>query len=190
MRPGRLDSLIYIGLPDFDARVSVFKACMRKTPTDPQVDWEFFADRTEGFSGADISGVCKSAARNAIRGCIAEDRKRFEAREAKKKECEAKNEDYVSDEEPESGPPFITKEMLLSALSYARRSVTKADLEKYMKYKRDMERKLGMDDSTAAPVVGLSQEARQGQAAPEAAAAPARNFGSEAAQEEDDDIYD
>jgi len=193
MRPGRLDSLIYIGLPDFDARVSVFKACMRKTPTDPQVDWEFFADRTEGFSGADISGVCKAAARNAIRGCIADERKKFEANEAKKKELEAKGEEYHEDEKVEElGPPFLTKEMLLSALSYARRSVTKADLERYMKYKRDMERKLGMDDTTAAPVVGLAPERQQrgGQAAPEEAAAPARNFGSQAAQEEDDDIYD
>lgn len=195
MRPGRLDSLIYIGLPDFDARVAVFKACMRKTPVDPDVDWEFFADRTEGFSGADISGVCKAAARNAIRGCIAEERKKFEAREAKKKECEEKGEEYHSDDEaaPEQ-IPYITKNMLLSALSFARRSVTKADLEKYMKYKRDMERKLGMDDVSGAPVVGLNPEGRHGESGG-AAAAPSseapRNFGGEAAAaEEDDDIYD
>jgi transitional endoplasmic reticulum ATPase len=196
MRPGRLDSLIYIGLPDFDARVSVFKACMRKTPVDPDVDWEFFADRTEGFSGADISGVCKAAARNAIRGCIAEDRKKFEAREAKKKACEEKGEGYVSDDEaPEAEQiPYITKAMMLNALSYARRSVTKADLEKYMKYKRDMERKLGMDDLGNAPVVGLNPEGRHGEAAhaPAANEAAPRNFGGEAAaaEAEDDDIYD
>jgi len=191
MRPGRLDSLIYIGLPDFDARVSVFKACMRKTPCAPDVDWEFFADRTEGFSGADISGVCKAAARNAIRGCIAEERKKYDAREAKKKACEEKGEEYKSDDEPEEEQiPFITKQMLLSALSYARRSVSKADLEKYMKYKRDMERKLGMDDIGNAPVVGLNPEQRPG-GAPTANETPARDFGAPAAAaEEDDDIYD
>jgi hypothetical protein len=32
--------------------------------------------------------------------------------------------------------------MLLSALSVARKSVTTADLERYLKYKRDMERKV------------------------------------------------
>lgn len=32
MRPGRLDSLIYIGLPDWEARVSIIKACLRKSP--------------------------------------------------------------------------------------------------------------------------------------------------------------
>jgi len=89
--------------------------------------------------------------------------------------------------------PFITKAMMQSALSYARRSVTKADLEKYMKYKRDMERKLGMDDANAtqAPVVGLNAENRGGDAAPAPAAAAARNFGDVDDDDDDDDgIYD
>jgi len=193
MRPGRLDSLIYIGLPDFDARISIFKACMRKTPVDPEVDYEFFADRTEGFSGADIAGVCKAAAKNAIRSCIQADRKKFEEKEAKRKECEEKGIDYESEDEPEEETiPYITKTMLQSALSYARRSVTKADLEKYMKYKRDMERKLGMDE-VQAPVVGLNAENRDGAGAaapaPAAAAPAARNFGADD-DDDDDDIYD
>jgi len=166
MRPGRLDSLIYIGLPDFDARISIFKACLRKSPVDPSVDYEQLADRTEGFSGADLSGICKAAAKIAIRGCIDQERKAWEKREAKKKECEEKKIDYVSDEEKDDDlNPFITKQMLLNALSQARRSVTKADLERYMKYKRDMERRLGMDEGQAEihgaeRVVGLDPEVR------------------------------
>jgi transitional endoplasmic reticulum ATPase len=196
MRPGRLDALIYIGLPDFDARISIFKACMRKTPVDPDVDYEFFADRTEGFSGADIAGICKASAKSAIRGCIAHERRLWEAKEAKKKDCEEKGIDYESDDEPaEEMTPFITKAMIQSALSVTRRSVTKADLEKYMKYKRDMERKLGMDEVAQAPVVGLNSENRAGDApaaAPSATAAPAaaRNFGADAEDDDDDDIYD
>jgi len=166
MRPGRLDSLIYIGLPDFDARISIFKACLRKSPVDPSVDYEYLADRTEGFSGADISGICKAAAKIAIRGCIDQERKNWERKEAKKKECEEKKIDYVSDEEKEEDMnPYLTKQMLLNALSQARRSVTKADLERYMKYKRDMERRLGMDEGQAEihgaeRVVGLDPEVR------------------------------
>jgi hypothetical protein len=108
------------------------------------------------------------------------------------KKAEEDGTDYVSEDEAEEEPiPYITKPMLMSAMSYARRSVTKADLEKYMKYKRDMERKLGMDEVDQAPVVGLDN-----MAAPVAAAAPgapaaapaARNFGGE--DDEDDDIYD
>jgi len=99
MRPGRLDSLIYIGLPDFEARISIFKACLRKSPVDPKVDYEYFADRTDGFSGADISGVCKAAAKTAIRGAIDSERKAFERREARKKKFEEEGKDYESDEE-------------------------------------------------------------------------------------------
>jgi transitional endoplasmic reticulum ATPase len=194
MRPGRLDSLIYIGLPDFESRLSIFKACMRKTPIDPEVDYEFFADRTEGFSGADIAGICKASAKSAIRGCIRMEREKWERREARKKKAEDDGTEYVSDEEVEEEPiPYITKQMLMSAMSYARRSVTKADLEKYMKYKRDMERKLGMDEVDQAPVVGLDAvggaPAAAAAAPGAAAAAPAaRSFGEE--DDEDDDIYD
>eukprot|EP00463_Aulacantha_scolymantha_P002467 TRINITY_DN321_c0_g1_i3.p1 TRINITY_DN321_c0_g1~~TRINITY_DN321_c0_g1_i3.p1 ORF type:complete len:69 (+),score=15.41 TRINITY_DN321_c0_g1_i3:23-208(+) len=42
LRPGRLDQLIYIGLPDFEARACIFKASLRKSPVDPDVDYHFF----------------------------------------------------------------------------------------------------------------------------------------------------
>merc|ERR1712127_998900 len=80
---------------------SIIKACFRKSPIDPEVDYEYFADRCEGFSGADISGVCKAAAKSAIRGCITQERKKFERREAKKAEAAEKGEEYVSDDERE-----------------------------------------------------------------------------------------
>jgi len=99
LRPGRLDSLVYIGLPDFEARISVLKACLRKSPLDPGIDYEFLADRTEGFSGADIAGICQAAAKSAIRKCIAIERKNWERKEAKKKEAEEKNIEYKSDED-------------------------------------------------------------------------------------------
>jgi len=155
LRPGRLDSLIYIGLPDFEARISIFKACLRKSPVDPGVDYEYFADRTEGFSGADISGICKAAAKSAIRLAIDAERRTFEAKEAKKKAAEEKGEEYDSDADEELKDqkevvPYITKEMLKDALESTNPSVTKDQLDRYMKYKRDMERKLGMDTKSMA----------------------------------------
>jgi len=84
--------------------------------------------------------------------------------------------------------------MLLDALKYARRSVNKTDLEKYMKYKRDMERRLGMEEGGGdVTIVGLDSERRPGQAPAPTAAAPqtsARQFGDDHAAEEDDDIYE
>jgi transitional endoplasmic reticulum ATPase len=199
MRPGRLDSLIYIGLPDFDSRVSIFKASLRKTPVDPEVDFEYLADRTEGFTGADIAGVTKAAAKHAIRTCIDHERKIWMAKEAKKKECAEKDIDYESDDEAGADEvvPFITREMLLSALGNARKSVTQQDLEKYMKYKRDMERKMGMDElKTSAPVVGLNSSAGAGARAAPAAVTPQaavtsapRDFGGDD-DDDDEDIYE
>jgi transitional endoplasmic reticulum ATPase len=58
LRPGRLDQLIYIPLPDLPSRVSIFKANLRKSPVAKDVDFNFLGKITEGFSGADITEVC------------------------------------------------------------------------------------------------------------------------------------
>jgi transitional endoplasmic reticulum ATPase len=166
MRPGRLDSLIYIGLPDFESRISILKATLRKSPMDPDVDYEWLADRTEGFSSADLASICKQAGKTAIRRAITQERNAFERKETRKKEAADAGVEYVSEEEKgEDVVPWITKEMLQKALNVARRSVSKQDLERYMKYKRDMERRLGMDDDApsgaAAPrVIGIDAENR------------------------------
>jgi transitional endoplasmic reticulum ATPase len=55
LRPGRLDQLIYIPLPDFPSRVSILKANLRKTPVAENVYLEFVASMTDGFSGADLT---------------------------------------------------------------------------------------------------------------------------------------
>lgn len=44
IRPGRLDQLIYIPLPDKVARVGIIKAVLRKSPVAPNVRMEFLAD--------------------------------------------------------------------------------------------------------------------------------------------------
>ena len=73
IRPGRLDQLIYIPLPDKGARKNIFKASLRKSPIAPNVSLYFTAELTEGFSGADITELCWRAAKAAIRDSIAED---------------------------------------------------------------------------------------------------------------------
>merc|ERR1719420_440295 len=54
MRPGRLDQLIYIPLPDLDSRISIFRAALRKSPVSNAIDFRVLARSTSGFSGADI----------------------------------------------------------------------------------------------------------------------------------------
>lgn len=67
LRPGRLDQLIYIPLPDEASRLRIFQACLRKSPIAKQVDLEALARHTQGFSGADITEICQRACKYAIR---------------------------------------------------------------------------------------------------------------------------
>ena len=79
IRPGRLDQLIYIPLPDLVARVGIIKAVLRKSPVAPNVPMDFLAEQCEGFSGADMTELCQRATKAAIRESIAceEDRKKL-----------------------------------------------------------------------------------------------------------------
>lgn len=67
LRPGRLDQLIYIPLPDEASRLSIFQAALRKSPLAKEVDLETLARYTQGFSGADITEICQRACKYAIR---------------------------------------------------------------------------------------------------------------------------
>lgn len=71
IRPGRLDQLIYIPLPDKGSRKAIFKATLRKSPVAPDVMFDFLAELTDRFSGADLTELCQRAAKIAIRNCIA-----------------------------------------------------------------------------------------------------------------------
>ena len=68
VRPGRLDQLIYIPLPDKGARKNIFKACLRKSkvPVAENVSFDHLADITEKFSGADIADFVKRVKNIAI----------------------------------------------------------------------------------------------------------------------------
>ncbi|KAF7473894.1 Hypothetical predicted protein [Marmota monax] len=70
LRPGRLDQLIYIPLPDEKSRVAILKANLRKSPVAKDVDLEFLAKMTNGFSGADLTEICQRACKLAIRESI------------------------------------------------------------------------------------------------------------------------
>jgi len=120
IRPGRLDQLIYIPLPDLKSREAIFKAALRKAPIEPDVDIEVLARSTHGFSGADISEICQSASKLAIREAIlAEEDRRKKVEAGELGEDEGKmSEDAM----------LITKKHFNFAMSKARRSVSEKDL--------------------------------------------------------------
>lgn len=67
MRAGRFDRQIYVELPDLNGRRDIFAVHMRKLKLAKDVDKEFLAKQTPGFSGADIANVCNEAALIAAR---------------------------------------------------------------------------------------------------------------------------
>lgn len=67
LRPGRLDQLIYIPLPDDPSRKQIFSAALRKSPVADDVDLDLLVKYTNGFSGADITEICQRACKYAIR---------------------------------------------------------------------------------------------------------------------------
>lgn len=70
LRPGRLDQLIYIPLPDEKSREAIFRANLRKSPVAKEVDLGYIAKVTHGFSGADLTEICQRACKLAIRQSI------------------------------------------------------------------------------------------------------------------------
>lgn len=67
MRAGRFDRQIYIELPDLEERKAIFKVHLKPLKLDLNLDVEFLARQTPGFSGADIANVCNESALIAAR---------------------------------------------------------------------------------------------------------------------------
>ena len=67
LRAGRFDRQIYVDLPDLTERKEIFKVHLRPIKITEDLDIEFLAKQTPGFSGADIANVCNEAALIAAR---------------------------------------------------------------------------------------------------------------------------
>ncbi|MFB3764786.1 MAG: CDC48 family AAA ATPase [Methanotrichaceae archaeon] len=66
LRPGRFDRLIYIPMPNKEARKNIFKINISKMPAS-DVSYDWLAERTENYSGADIEMLCREAGMLALR---------------------------------------------------------------------------------------------------------------------------
>ena len=67
LRAGRFDRQIHVDLPDVNERKAIFKVHLRPIKVDNDLDIDFLARQTPGFSGADIANVCNEAALIAAR---------------------------------------------------------------------------------------------------------------------------
>ena len=66
-RPGRFDRQIFLDLPDLLERTQIFNVHLKPLKTNNEVDKNFLARQTPGFSGADIANVCNESALIAAR---------------------------------------------------------------------------------------------------------------------------
>merc|ERR1712060_592028 len=120
LRPGRLDQLIYIPLPDLPARQGILESTLKKSPLAPNVPLSFLSQKTEGFSGADLAEFCQRAAKAAIRDAIAAD-------ELKAGDGAAMDDGMGSE---------ITRKHFEEAFAGARRSVANNDLAKFDQFRK------------------------------------------------------
>jgi len=113
----RLEKRVYIPLPDKEARADLFKINLKTVEVGGDVDMEDMGKETEGYSGADITNICRDASmmcmRRIIQGLSPEEIKNL-------------RKDQV--EHP------VTKEDFQLALSKISRSVGKDDIIKYEKW--------------------------------------------------------
>ena len=66
MRPGRLDTALYVGLPDFDVRQEILQIRIRRMDVDDEVDAGSLAFLTAGYSGAELVSFCQIAGYAAL----------------------------------------------------------------------------------------------------------------------------
>merc|ERR1712194_400109 len=165
LRPGRLDQLIYIPLPDHNSRLQTLHAKLKKSPIAPNIHLGFIAQKTEGFSGADLENLCQIAAKAAIRDAIAAD------------------ELKAGDGDADMGAPDAIYEMTRrhfeEAFAGARRSVSLTDLNKYDNFRSKFD-----------PVYKQSQGgANGGETVSITWPDENTNFQAPAADDDDDDLY-
>ena len=67
MRAGRFDRQIHLELPDINERREIFKVHLKPIKLETNLDVDFLAKQTPGFSGADIANVCNESALIAAR---------------------------------------------------------------------------------------------------------------------------
>jgi len=142
MRPGRLDQLIYIPLPDEPSRMAILNSVLRKSPVAKDVDLEALAKATAGYSGADLTEICQRACKLAIRQSIEKDVEREE---------NAKNNPGAAPAPEEDPVPEITRAHFEESMMYARRSVSDNDIRKYEMFAQTLQQSRGFGNSFKFP---------------------------------------
>merc|ERR1719341_1210929 len=145
--------------------MAILKSNLRKSPVAKDVDLDFMAKMTKGFSGADLTEICQRACKLAIRESIDADIRREKERQ-KKGAAMDDDDDLV---------PEITKRHFEEAMKFARRSVSDNDIKKYEMFSQTLQQARGFGNNFRFP---------DGQSGGESGGQAGGNFNNE----EDDDL--
>ena len=77
LRTGRIDELIYVDMPDNEARESLFKLALSKLPIAEDIDFAKLSDMTKGYNCSDINYIIQVASRKMFNASIAEKEKPY-----------------------------------------------------------------------------------------------------------------
>jgi transitional endoplasmic reticulum ATPase len=67
LRTGRIDKVIYLPPPDYDARLAMFKLHLKDRPIDDSIDFEKLSNLTSNYVSSDINFLVNEASRNALK---------------------------------------------------------------------------------------------------------------------------
>jgi transitional endoplasmic reticulum ATPase len=67
LRTGRIDKVVYVGPPDYEARVEMFKLYLKERPIGTDIDYETLANMTQNYVSSDIKFITNEASRNALK---------------------------------------------------------------------------------------------------------------------------
>ena len=148
---------------------------MRKSPVSKDVDLSYLASQTDKFTGADLTEICQSACKLAIREEIERD---IERQRIKAESGDMEDDD--EDEDDEDLMPEILPTHFESAVRQARRSVSDRDLAQYASFAQTLQQ-------SRAAVTGSTGGSLATFAFPESNAGAG---GAAAADDDDDDEED
>jgi SpoVK/Ycf46/Vps4 family AAA+-type ATPase len=113
----RFEKRIYIPLPDQPARREIFKIHTRGVELDSSVDFGELARMSEGYSGADISVVCREALMAPIR--------------------ELREQGKIDD--PNVNPRPVTRDDFMNAFAKIKPSVSSDEIEKHLRWAKEFQ---------------------------------------------------
>jgi SpoVK/Ycf46/Vps4 family AAA+-type ATPase len=123
-RPGRFDRMIFVGLPDAEARTGILRSHLKDRPV-AGIDLKSIAKRTDGFSGADLAHVCDSATQLAMAASMRSGQIRPVTM--------ADVDEAAAQIRPSTGPWF---EVARNIVEFANNDGTYDDLAKYLRRRK------------------------------------------------------